>query len=342
MESASDGTGRIKVAAAQTASVFLDRAASVEKACRVIAEAAAEGASLVVFPEGFIPAHPAWYHFHLPGSDTAKRLSLRLFENAMEIPSDDAHRLCEAARRHRIVVVMGICEKAPATDGTMYNTQLVIDQDGTICGKHRKLTPTTIEKLLHAPGFGDTFGSVPTAVGRVSSLICGENSNPLAVFALAAEYTRVHAMSWPPHRGVDLGPQVERVAVASQAFATMARCFVVSAAGVCDDTLIDSYRVDTQGELFLRSAAASGGSIIVAPGGRILAGPAGAGEQILYADIELDETVKAKLGQDYAGNYNRPDVFQLSVNRAAPMIINDVNEDTHVRRDDDGEQSGMT
>src|SRR5581483_8907079 len=136
----------VRVAAVQAASVFLDREGSTEKACRLIREAGANGARVIGFPEGFIPAHPIWYHHH-------------------------------AARDARAYVMIGVCEKMPNTIGTMFNTQLYIGPDGTIIRKHQKIMPTVGERLVHTGGYGDTFGAFQSEFGPMSGLICGENSN---------------------------------------------------------------------------------------------------------------------------------------------------------------------
>ena len=189
----------VKVAAVQAASVFLDREGSTAKACALIREAGRNGARVIGFPEGFIPAHPIWYHHHSATGALSNRLAVELFKNAVEIPGPQTEELARAARDANAYVVIGVCEKMPNTLGTMFNTQVYLSPDGTLIGKHQKIMPTVGERLVHMGGFGDTFGAFQTEFGPVSALICGENSNPLAVFALTAEGTRIHVMSWPNH-----------------------------------------------------------------------------------------------------------------------------------------------
>ncbi|MBI4205005.1 MAG: carbon-nitrogen hydrolase family protein [Betaproteobacteria bacterium] len=310
----------VKVAAVQAASVFLDREGSTAKACRLIREAGRNGARVIAFPEGFIPAHPVWYHHHPATSAIANKLAVALFKNSVEIPGPEIEALCAAAREANAYVVVGVCEKLPQTIGTMFNTQVYIGPDGRMIGKHQKIMPTVGERLVHMGGFGDTFGAVQTEFGPMSALICGENSNPLAIFALTAEATRIHVMSWPNHFPTSGDPMRNRVAVDSQAFAQMSKAFVVSACGTVDKDMIRKLEAGPEGERFLRNADCCGGSVIVAPNSRILAGPMGAEEGILYADCNLEMGVLAKLRHDFAGHYNRPDIFQLHVNRAAPRI----------------------
>ncbi len=318
--SVGDAYPTVKVAAVQAASVFLDRAGSTQKACGLIREAGRNGARLIAFPEGFIPAHPSWYHFHPATGALAYRLAAELFKNAVEIPGPEIEALCAAAREAGAYVVVGVCEKRPRTLGTMFNTQVFIGPDGALLGKHQKLLPTVGERLVHMGGFGDTLGAVATEFGPVSGLICGENSNPLAIFALAAEGTRIHAMSWPNHFSTSSCDMPDRVSVDSRAFAQMTQAFVVSACGVVDQDYIDAVQPDAAGEEFLRKPACCGGSVIVRPDSRVLAGPLGREEGILYADCDLAFGIQAKIRHDYAGHYNRPDVFQLQVNRASPQL----------------------
>jgi aliphatic nitrilase len=202
----------------------------------------------------------------------------------------------------------------------MYNTQVYIAPDGVMVGKHQKMMPTVGERLVHTGGYGDTFGAFGTEFGPMSGLICGENSNPLAVFALTAEGTRIHVMSWPNHFPASGDPMRNRVAVDSQAFAQMSKAFVVSACGTVDEHMIAMLEPDEKAEKFLRDPDCCGGSVIVAPNSRIIAGPMGAEEGILYAECDLELGVLTKLRHDFAGHYNRPDIFQLHVNRAAPHL----------------------
>lgn len=310
----------VKVAAVQAASVFLDREGSTAKACRLIREAGRNGARLIAFPEGFIPAHPVWYHHHPATSRIANQLAVALFKNSVEIPGAQVEALGAAARDANAYVVMGVCEKLPRTIGTMFNSQLYFGPDGKMIGKHRKIMPTVGERLVHMGGFGDTFGAFQTEFGPMSALICGENSNPLAVFALTAEGTRLHVMSWPNHFPTSGDPMRNRVAVDAQAFAQMSKAFVISACGTVDEDMIAKLEVGPEGEKFLRNPDCCGGSVIVSPMSRIVAGPMGAEEGILYAECNLEMGVLTKLRHDFAGHYNRPDIFQLHVNRAAPRI----------------------
>jgi aliphatic nitrilase len=310
----------VRVAAVQAASVFLDREGSTEKACRLIREAGAHGGRVIGFPEGFIPAHPVWFHHHAATAGISNKLSVELFKNSVEVPGAETAALCAAARDANAYVVIGVCEKLPNTLGTLFNTQLYFGPDGSLIRKHQKIMPTVGERLVHTGGHGDTFGAFATEFGPASGLICGENSNPLAVFALIAEGTRIHVMSWPNHFPTSGDPLRNRVAIDSQAFAQMSKAFVISACGTVDERMIEMLKVGPEGEQFLRNPDCCGGSLIVNPMSRIIAGPMGPEEGILYADCDLELAIQMKLRHDFAGHYNRPDIFQLHVNRAAPQL----------------------
>ena len=310
----------VKVAAVQASSVFLDREASTEKACRLIREAGGNGARVIGFPEGFIPAHPVWYHHHSATGAVSNRLATELFKNAVEVPGREVEALCRAARDANAYVVMGVCEKISNTTGTMFNTQVYVGPQGALIGKHQKIIPTVGERLVHMGGFGDTFGAFQTEFGPMSGLICGENSNPLAIFALTAEGTRIHVMSWPNHFPTSGDPLRNRVAIDSQAFAQMSKAFVISACGTVDERMIGLLQPSAEAEQFLRNPDCSGGSLIVAPNSRIIAGPMGVEEGILYAECDLNLGIAMKLRHDFAGHYNRPDIFHVQINRTAPKL----------------------
>ncbi len=312
---------KLKVAAIQAAPIFLNREATVEKACALIKEAGAAGASVVGFPEGFIPGHPLWYHFHPATSSHSLKLATELFKNAVEIPGPATDPLCRAAREARVHVVMGLCEKRPGTFGTLFNTQLFIDDEGRILGKHQKLVPTVGERLVHTGGYGDTLHAFQTKYGKISGLICGENSNPLAVFALIAEGTMIHVASWPSTRNKGSSfPASDRAESAGRAVAMMSKAYVINALGALNEPMIEMLAATDEDRAFLHNPNNSGGSTIVNPLSDVIAGPLGMGEGILYADIDLENGVRAKISHDFAGHYNRADIFNVRINRTAPQL----------------------
>ncbi len=317
----------LKVAAVQASPVFLNREATTKKACDLIKEAGRNGAKLIVFPEGFIPSHPVWYIFHAATSNAANQMSIELFKNSVELPSFELDELCKAAKIAKAYVIMGICEKLPKTTGTMYNTQIYISPDGKYLGKHQKFMPTAAERIVHKAGNGDTFGTIDTEYGPISALTCSENSNPLALFALTAEGTRVHGMSWPNFWRVTGRPMREYVQIASQNFAQVAKAFVISSCSTVDDDMMEKMELTDKVKEMLRAPGICGGSMIVGPETEIIAGPMGSEEGILYGDIDLEQCVKHKLRHDFSGHYNRGDIFQLHVNKSKSPQLYYKNED---------------
>lgn len=315
-----DSLKTVRLAAVQASPVFLDREATVDKACALIREAGAAGADVIGFPEGFIPAHPSWYTVCPATGKTSLGLSRRLFQNAVVIPSEATDRLGAACRDGGITAVMGLCEKRPGTTGTMFNTQLYIGPDGRILGKHQKIMPTVGERLVHTGGWGDTLKAYPAPFGNVSGLICGENSNPLAVHAMMCMYPVVHVAAWPTFFSPALN-MPDCIMVASRGLAYSMGCFVINATGVMTDETIDAYEPAAEERAFLEGLRGQGYASVIAPTGQVLAGPKGAGEGILYAVVDLNDVLIPKLIQDFAGHYNRFDIFSVHVDTAARQSI---------------------
>ena len=316
----SDQYPTIKAAVVQAAPDFLNREKSTQKACRLIREAGRNGARLTAFPEGFIPGHPLWYHFHPATGPTSRDMALRLFKNAVEIPGETTDALCQAAKDAGTYVVMGLCEKRPGTFGTLFNSQLFISARGEILGKHQKLTPTVGERLVHMGGFGDTLCAFETDFGRIAGLICGESSNPLALFSLIAEGMMILVISWPNLPGRKMLNRADRAIMASRGCAFMSKAYVLNCCGTVTDDMRELLAYTEEDKPFLADQRITGGSSIIAPNGELLAGPLGHEEDILYADLDLERSVEEKLIHDLAGHYNRPDVFCLKVNNEAPSI----------------------
>ena len=180
-----DTLPKLRAAAVQAAPVFLNRDATVQKVARLTKEAKDNGADLVVFPESFIPTFPLWCLF-LPPVDQHPFYK-RLFENAVTVPGPAFHELQKIARDNSIFLSVGICEKSTSNFGTMWNTTLLFDREGNMIGHHRKLLPTWGEKLVWSFGDGSSLNIHDTEIGRIGSLICGENSNTLARYALVAQ-----------------------------------------------------------------------------------------------------------------------------------------------------------
>lgn len=321
-EMRSEGTTRrVRLAAAQAAPVFLDREATVAKACDLIREAGRGGADIVAFSEGFIPGHPVWYYHLSALANGAVDRARRLFHNAVEVPSESTEELCAAAAEAQIDVVIGICQRAKGTAGTMWNSQLFISREGKVVGVHQKLVPTIGERLVHAPGSGGGMRAFPLGVGNVGGLVCGENSNPLAISQLLLDQARIHVASWPNYFVPEWASNMSETSIITgRAIAYMLKCFVINACGTIAASDADAMATSDQHRAYLAEPSNLGGSNIISPTGKVLAGPAGPGDEIIYADADFDEIVTAKLVHDFAGHYQRFDVFEFRTHGSDPHL----------------------
>lgn len=316
-----DTIGRIKAAVVQSAGSFLDRDGAVRKAEELIAQAGAMGAELVVFPEGFIPAHPIWFHFHAATSKRGLEMAAELFRNAVVVGGPETDQLCAAAKRAGVWVIIGICEKLANTTGTMWNSALHITPQGTIAANHRKISPTVGERLVHTGGGSDGLELPRTGFGTVSSLICAENSNPLLVFSVVAQYSVVHAALWPNHFSPTQPRMRDVILNASRAIAYQGGCFVLNAAGTLDEATMERIARDDADLAWLHAEGSLGGSCIVSPGGELLTAQAGAEETVLVAELDLDIAVDKRSIHDFAGHYNRADLLGLVVHPTPHTIF---------------------
>jgi nitrilase len=310
--------GPFTIAAVQAAPVFLDREATVEKACRLIAEAAAKGARLVVFPEAFIPTYPLWVWYIPPGQTRPLReLYAELHANAVSIPSPATERLCAAAAAARVTVAVGINEVNVEASGTsLYNTLLYIGSDGQILGKHRKLVPTVGERLVHAQGDGSTLAAFSLPIGVLSGLICWENYMPLARYALYAWGTQLYvAPTWD--RGEPWLSTLRHIAKEGRVY-VVGCCSVVHRDHI-PDRLGFKRRFVPEDLDWLNPGA----SAIVDPDGKVVAGPVEHKEDILYATVDPRELTGPRFQLDVAGHYGRPDVFELTVRRKRHEMVID-------------------
>jgi len=312
MSSRADET-RVRVAVVQAGSVPFDTDACVDKAVRWTADAAARGAKLVLFPEAFIVGYPKGLHYGLVigARDPLGREEYRLYlDAAIEVPGPHTQRLGEAAAAHRVYLVIGVIEREL---GTCYCTVLFFGPDGALLGKHRKLMPTALERMIWGFGDGSTLTVVDSPYGRIGSVICWENYMPMLRMAMYAKNVQLYCAPTADDRDTWL-PSMQHIALEG-------RCFVLSSCQFLRrKDFPDSVRVglgDSPEAVLMR-----GGSAIVSPLGKVLAGPDFEGETILTADLDLAEIGRGKFDFDAAGHYSRPDVFQLVVNEQpmAPVI----------------------
>jgi len=305
---------KFKAAAVQTAPVFFDTDATVDKACGLIAEAARNGATLVAFPEVFVSAYPYWNWIMSPveGSPWFERL----VRSSIEVPGPEVQKLQVCARAHNINVVIGVNERAPNSLATIFNTMLTIGADGRLLGRHRKLVPTWAEKLTWANGDASSLKVHQTSVGPLGVLACGENTNTLARFSLLAQGELVHVASFI---GLPVTPadydMSEAIRVRAMAHSFEGKIFTVVSCSTVAPELVELMSEAHPGvrKLFDRSNYAFSG--FIGPDGRVIGEPLIDKEGIVYADIDLGKCIQPRQNHDIIGHYNRFDIFDLKVNR---------------------------
>ncbi len=299
-----------KVAIVQESPVLLDKEKTIKLAIELINKAADGGARLVVFPEAFISGYPSWIWRLRPGGDWGinEELHASLLRNSVDIDDDELSSLCESAKKNKVTVVCGMNERdGKLSRATVYNTVVIISEEGTILNRHRKLMPTNPERMVWGFGDGSGLRVVDTPVGKVGALICWENYMPLARFALYAQGVEVYVAPTYDSGAAWIGTM--------QHIAREGRCWVICS-GVPltrEDIPADFPSKET---LFAASEnwINAGDSLVVAPGGEIVTGPMREEKGLLFAEIDPSKAAESKRALDVAGHYSRPDVFTLSVN----------------------------
>jgi nitrilase len=306
----------VRVAVVQASSIPFDSEACVDKAVQLTADAAARGAKVLVFPEAFIAGYPKGLSYGLVvgARDPVGREEFRLYlDAAIEVPGPQTQRLGEAAAAHGVHLVIGVIEREL---GTCYCTVLFFDPDGRLAGKHRKLMPTALERMIWGFGDGSTLTVVESPYGRIGSVICWENYMPMLRMAMYAKNVALYCAPTADDRDTWL-PTMRHVALEG-------RCFVLSA---CQFIRKKEFPATVRMSLGDSPEAVimRGGSAIVSPLGQVLAGPDFEGETILTADLDLNDIGRGKFDFDVAGHYSRPDVFSLHVNEtpACPVVTQD-------------------
>jgi nitrilase len=307
-------TGTVKAAVVQAASVVFDRERTIEKARGLVADAARQGARLVVLPEAFVPGYPKGLDFgaRIGNRTNAGREDFRRYwESAIEVPSASCDALGKAARDAGVHLVIGVVERAGAT---LYCSVLFFAPDGRLLGNHRKLMPTASERLVWGFGDGSTLPVFETELGKLGAVICWENYMPMLRMAMYSKGIQLYCA--PTADGRDSWiPTMRHIAVEGRCF-VLSCCQYLTRADCPPDYALDA---DAPGGVLMR-----GGSCIVSPFGDLLAGPHYGSETILFADLDLNEIARGKYDLDVAGHYARPDVFRLLVNErpAAPVESN--------------------
>ena len=302
----------VQVAVVQAGAVPFDTEACVDKAVRLIGEAAARGAKVILFPEAFIPGYPKGLNYGLVvgARDAAGREEFRIyFDAAIDVPGPQTQRLGEAAAAHGCYVVISVIEREL---GTCYCAVLFFAPDGTLLGKHRKLMPTALERMIWGFGDGSTLTAVDSPYGRIGSVICWENYMPMLRMTMYSKNVALYCAPTADDRDTWL-PSMQHVALEG-------RCFVLTACQfIRKKEFPDTVRVslgDSPETVLMR-----GGSAIISPLGKVLAGPHFEGETILTAVLDLNDIGRGKFDFDVTGHYSRPDVFQLIVNEAPAAAV---------------------
>lgn len=303
---------KLKVAAIQASNVYLELNASLEKALRLVKEAAGQGAKLIAFPETWLPGYPAWLDccrdVALWDYPPVKKVFARLMENSVEVPSPITDAVAEAAREHEVVINLTVNERVRtgAGRGTLYNTMLTFGADGLLLNAHRKIMPTYTERLVWGKGDGKSLHAVDTQAGRLGGLICWEHWMPLARQVLHESGEDIHIAAWPQVKEMNL--------IASRQYAFEGRCFVIATGAImkagdlpAELEPIESLKQNPNATVL------NGGSAIIAPDGSVLAGPVFDEETILTAELDLGRIAEENLTLDVTGHYSRPDIFAVKL-----------------------------
>ncbi|XP_057782004.1 bifunctional nitrilase/nitrile hydratase NIT4B-like [Salvia miltiorrhiza] len=313
----------IRATVVQAATVFYDTPATLDKAERLVAEAASNGVELVVFPEAFIGGYPRGSNFgctvgHFTA--TATEQFRKYYDAAIDVPGPAFERLCAIAGNYKVYLVMGVIER----DGyTLYCTVLFFDPQGCYLGKHRKFMPTTAERLVWGFGDGSTIPVFDTPIGKLGAVIYWENKMPLLRTAMYAKGIEIYCAPNSDDREV-WQPTMRHIAIEGGVF-------VLSACQFClrkDYPPPSEYTfTEWEDELEPDSIVGAGGSVIVAPSGEVLAGPNFEGEGLITADLDLKDVARAKFSFDAVGHYSRPDILSLIVNDRAMKPVSFTSQD---------------
>ncbi len=313
-----DRVSTVKVAVIQASPALFDSGETLVKACRLIAEAGAQGARLILFPEAFIPGYPRGLRFGTAvGSRTSdgRRTWEAYWANAVDVPGPATRSLGAAAREANAYLAIGVIERdSHFSRGTLYCTLLYFGPSGQLLGIHRKLKPTAAERLIWGEGDGSTLTVVETEFGKVGGLICWENYMPLARMAMYGKGVEIYLAPTADARDT-WQATLRHIACEGRCFVLGCNQFVTKSMYPAD--LIAGEDLSGQPDVMCR-----GGSAIVSPLGAVLAGPLYDREGMLVAELDLGEIPRSRFDFDVAGHYARPDVFQLTVNeKPTPSVL---------------------
>ncbi|MBD0788360.1 Nit6803 family nitriliase [Vibrio sp. Y2-5] len=296
----------VRAAAVQISPDLESLNGTLKKVLKTIDEAAEQGVELIVFPETFLPYYP-YFSFIEPPVKQGKA-HLKLYKNAVEVPSDTTVAVGNKAKEHGMVVVLGINER---DHGSLYNTQLIFNELGELVLKRRKITPTYHERMIWGQGDASGLKVVETGKGRIGALACWEHYNPLARYSLMTQHEQIHCAQFP---GSLVGPIFgEQMDVTIRHHALESGCFVVNSTGWLTEEQIQSITSDEQMQKALRDGC---NTAIISPEGKHLAPPLTEGEGLVIADLDFDLIDKRKRMMDSVGHYARPELLSLAINNA--------------------------
>lgn len=309
MGSSESSSPTVRATVVQASTIFYDTPATLDKAERLLAEAASFGSQLVVFPEAFVGGYPRGSNFGVSiGNRTLKgKEDFRKYHAAaINVPGPEVDRLAAMAGKYKVFLVMGVIER----DGyTLYCTVLFFDNQGCYLGKHRKLMPTALERIIWGFGDGSTVPVFDTPIGKIGAAICWENKMPLLRTAMYAKGIEIYCAPTADSREVWQASMTH--------IALEGGCFVLSANQFCrrkDYPAPPEYVFSgTEEDLTPESVVCAGGSVIISPSGTVLAGPNYDGEALITADLDVGEIARAKFDFDVVGHYARPEVLSLMV-----------------------------
>lgn len=309
---------KFTAAVVQAAPIAFDSKATTEKAVRLIGEAAKKGASLVVFPEAYIPAYPKRVNYSVGmgvRTPEVRELFKRYFESSIDVPGPEVSMLAKAVKQANVHLVIGVIEREI---GTLYCTILFFSNDGTLLGKHRKVMPTATERMVWGFGDGSTMPVIDTPLGKIAAVTCWENYMPMMRMAMYAKGVTLYCAPTADDRDTWV-PSMQHIALEGRCY-VLSSCQFARRSDFPEDYLGGA--ADKQDEILMR-----GGSVIVDPLGKVIAGPNFAEECVLTAEIDTGDIARAKFDLDVSGHYARPDIFQLRVDERPKAAVLQATDD---------------